>query len=326
MLGCTQTPSPEGWVGFSLKSRWYFRRQWAYPDPAAWLRTAAEERGAATMRGGVTLELIVHSAWVPQSSGREEGSHQLTHLQTDLLMRPTELSLKVWHLTFTNNENFSSTYFSSGNHYCDLLTVTNSINCITIHYNGSDVQDNFEEKSIWWKSSDIDDDLCWFIGKSGWQSVLVNWTRSDPDLSRSCCWSWSWWHWLWWWWLWWWCWWWWCRWWWWWWWWWWRWWWWMMVMMMCMELLTRGASFVWKWNSKVVMMIMMTTAASRSGLGSGPVCSSPVWHAKHLFGPLAPIFYLKTYTDLIPLSALIPGMQNTLLGPFNMYPDFKHGM
>ena len=85
MLGCTQTPSPEGWVGFSLKSRWYFRRQWAYPDTAAWLRTAAEERGAATMRGGVTLELIVHSAWVPQSSGREEGSHQLTHLLNGLI-------------------------------------------------------------------------------------------------------------------------------------------------------------------------------------------------------------------------------------------------
>ena len=83
LVGCTQGPSPEGWVGISLKSRWYFRRRWAYPDAAS-LRT--EERGNDNDRRGHPGPDSTSPSKKGRSNslqvlGNEEKTPVLTHLQ-----------------------------------------------------------------------------------------------------------------------------------------------------------------------------------------------------------------------------------------------------
>ena len=82
--GCTERPSPKGWVGISLKSRWYFRRRWAYPDAAS-LRT--EERGNDNDRRGhpgpdsTSPSKKGRSDSLQEVSGNGEKTPVLIHLQ-----------------------------------------------------------------------------------------------------------------------------------------------------------------------------------------------------------------------------------------------------
>ena len=89
LVGCTQRPSPEGWVGISLKSRWYFRRRWAYPDAAS---LGTEERGNDNDRRGDPGT----DSTSPSKKGRSDSSFNPSPgPDRPSLLRSTDLPLKV---------------------------------------------------------------------------------------------------------------------------------------------------------------------------------------------------------------------------------------